>query len=261
LWDDDDDPSGCGVEKTNIWADEDRTGLLLSTVIAGDSLTWKGDGEMQGDEDEPGRGLKRKRLDEEDNAGDAGDVISSYASQDDITLSINVVDTGCGIICVHNMFVLFQMEIPTSVIMGAFLMVKKGNLDGGLSPIELFDMIMMVIHSSRCSLRCELIASATIHKLCAGSLVYVNGAALASICLPTVFNAPDDMESANSHIVMVEAVSKDGITIINPDTGCDGQDKEWGRFIISVEEMESVWKTIRHDMSTTEHTAIIPYVM
>ena len=78
LWDDDDDPSGCGVEKTNIWADEDRTGLLLSTVIAGDSLTWKGDGEMQGDEDEPGRGLKRKRLDEEDNAGDAGDVISSW---------------------------------------------------------------------------------------------------------------------------------------------------------------------------------------
>ena len=178
----------------------------------------------------------------------------TYAAQSEAALTFQLLDIGCGIVSIHNALVLLEVPMHISVVAGAFMMLKGGDLNGGLSPAELHDLVSMLLQHAPCGLQCILVEPATVQVLQPGSLIHVSGTALAHTCLPELFQ---EVPGPDSHIVMVESVEHSTITVINPDVGTSGGDQQWGRFVISHADLMRVWRTVRHDLSETCRAAVI----
>jgi hypothetical protein len=180
-----------------------------------------------------------------------------YASQSAATLTFHLLEVGCGIVGVHNAFALLGSPIHMSVVSGAFMMLKNGDVRNGLSPMELFHLVTMLLKHAPCGIQCTPVEPASVNMLTPGALLHVSSVKLAHLCLPAIFDVPMDAHRPDSHIVMVERVNDVTITIINPDVGVDGTDQEWGRFVLSHQELYQAWSSTRHDSSITCRAALI----
>lgn len=180
-----------------------------------------------------------------------------YASQSAATLTFHLLEVGCGIVGVHNAFALLGSPIHMSVVSGAFMMLKNGDVRNGLSPMELFHLVTMLLKHAPCGIQCRSVEPANVNMLTPGALLHVSSVKLAHLCLPAIFDVPMDAHRPDSHIVMVERLNDVTITIINPDVGVDGTDQEWGRFVLSHQELYQAWRSTRHDSSITRRAALI----
>ena len=183
-----------------------------------------------------------------------------YASQSAKALTFSLLDVGCGIISTHNALALLRMPIHLSVIAGAFLMVKQGGLRTGLSPVKLHACIELLLAHAQLDCGTRLVEPASVGMLQPGTLIYVRSSLMCHFALPNVFGPPEDPfapEEPESHIVMVEDVGDNMVTVINPDTSTQGGDQQWGRFTFTWGQLHQVWHTTRHDGSTTDRVAII----
>ena len=183
-----------------------------------------------------------------------------YASQSAKALSFSLLPVGCGIVSTHNALALLGQPMHLSVIAGAFLMAKHGELRTGLSPLKLHACIELLLAHARLDCGTRLVELASVGMLRPGTLIYVRSSLMCHFALPNVFDPPEHPftpQEPESHIVMVEGVGDNTVTVINPDTGTTGEDQQWGRFTVTWDQLYQVWHTTRHDGSTTERVAII----
>ena len=139
-------------------------------------------------------------------------------------------------------------------------MVKHGELRTGLSPLKLHACIELLLAHARLDCGTRLVELASVDMLRPGTLIYVRSSLMCHFALPNVFDPPEHPftpQEPESHIVMVEGVGDNTVTVINPDTGTTGEDQQWGRFTVTWGQLYQVWHTTRHDGSTTERVAII----
>ena len=106
--------------------------------------------------------------------------------------------------------------------------------------------------------------TATFHETCAtslltpGMLLYVSSVELMNAQGCDQFELP----AQDSHVVMLEKVRRNGtLVVINPDRKLNTPTGEfledtWGRMLIPKSTIEQVWKTVRHDNTTTRRCAI-----
>ena len=177
-------------------------------------------------------------------------------SQNAANLTFQLLDVGCGIVSAFNALQLLQHPVDISIIAGAFMMVKCGDLHSGVGPVQLHHCIDMVLRHTKSDLQVRLVEPANVGMLRPGSLIYVQSALLGHVCLPDIFGAVDS-KGPDSHIVMVEQIHQNGVTVINPDTSDTGCDMQWGRFKLTHEHLHQVWRSSRADGSGTTQAAII----
>jgi hypothetical protein len=130
----------------------------------------------------------------------------------------------------------------------------------GLSPKELCDVADLV---SPADYSVQFPSTyRTAADLLPGDVVYVKGVELLNIALPEKYQYELPVDGVDSHIVVVASSDMEAgtITVVNPDRRIKA-----GRFVIVGEaglftmrmcEMEGIWKTKRHD-GTTTHRCVL----
>ena len=103
----------------------------------------------------------------------------------------------------------------------------------------------------------ELVEPCAFERLEAGDLLYIS-----SVGLINVQEGGDEFEAAefDSHIVVVERVTRTSLTVINPDckqVGSGFTYDSWGRMKIPASKLDSIWKTTRSDGVTTDRAAVL----
>jgi hypothetical protein len=184
----------------------------------------------------------------------------SYYSQDERACGEDV-EWACGPVTLANSLILlglasYHHQVPPSSIIQR---VKSGKGPKevkkrvGMAPYELRDLAMLFVEP-------ELVATlqhpCSVDDLRRGDLIYVN-----SIALKNAQGGVQYEDSVvDSHIVLVERVSSEGVFVINPDcrrSGTGFQHNKWGRMVIKIDLLEQVWQSTREDGSTTVRAAVL----
>ena len=78
-------------------------------------------------------------------------------SQNAANLTFQLLDVGCGIVSAFNALQLLQHPVDISIIAGAFMMVKCGDLHSGVGPVQLHHCIGMVLRHTKSDLQVRLV--------------------------------------------------------------------------------------------------------
>ena len=90
-----------------------------------------------------------------------------------------------------------------------------------VSPLKLHACIELLLAHARLDCGTRLVELASVDMLRPGTLIYVRSSLMCHFALPNVFDPPEHPftpQEPESHIVMVEGVGDNTVTVINPDT-------------------------------------------
>jgi hypothetical protein len=130
----------------------------------------------------------------------------------------------------------------------------------GLGPKELCDVADLFWELELGELEGEECDAAA--DLLPGDVVYVSGVKLLNTGLPEKYQYELPEDGVDSHIVVVKSTNKEAgtITVVNPDrrikAGRFVVVGEAGLFTLRTREMEDIWRTKRHD-GTTTHRCVL----
>lgn len=181
--------------------------------------------------------------------------VVGYYSQDEATCK-KYVDFACGPTSLANAFKIKRCGVnsPAPVAICEAILDPPLNEREGLCPQLLRDLASKF--GRFFGLEAELVEPCTYGQLEAGDLLYINSVGLKNIQGGHEFEAAE----FDSHIVVVERVTKNHLMVINPDCKQVGRDFThyvWGRMKIRSSELESIWSTSRSDGVNTERAAVI----
>ena len=176
----------------------------------------------------------------------------AFFSQDKQTCGDDV-EWACGAVSLANSFVLrgIRQVSPMSIIQ----CVKSPTLKErrGLAPSELCALATSFVKST--GLVGTLQHPCSVGDVRPGDLIYVSSIALKN----SQGLAQYEDSIIDSHVVLVERVSREGVVVINPDCRNKGrsfQHDVWGRMVIPYDKLESVWRSVRVDGSVTLRAAV-----
>ena len=194
------------------------------------------------------KGKKRKRA----------HTSAAYMSQSTETCG-SQVEQACGPVSLINALIHMDAKLAGKLIPEEVIAIanKLCLFDGGGLPPAKFAQLCVHV----CS---QWGYTATFHETCSvslltpGMLLYVSSVELMNAQGCDQFELP----MQDSHVVMLEKVRRNGtLVVINPDRKLNTRTGEfledtWGRMLIPQSAIEQVWKTIRHDNTTTRRCSI-----
>lgn len=178
----------------------------------------------------------------------------SFYSQDFANCGVDT-DRACGVVSLVNALLMFGC----GVIMPPIEIIKRitnpplSETDG-LDPEALRDLCAQ--HCRRHRLHVTLRHPCTAMELQRGDLVYFSSVLLKN----QQIGIEEEDNSIDSHIVTVESIGTQGVTVINPynrNAGRGFRKNVWGRMFVPWDRLDSIWQTTRHDLSRTRKAAVL----
>ena len=175
-----------------------------------------------------------------------------YYGQDKETCGHHV-DVACGPVSLANSLLMRGHDVDPKELCNA-VVGPTLNHRLGLRPTELRQLSKDA--GINFGISAHLAEPCSFEVLQAGDLIYINSVGLKNLQGGYEYEASE----YDSHIVVVEHVSRTSLTVINPDCKKVGKGfthDSWGRMKIPAKKLDSIWSTTRSDGFTTKKAAVL----